>query len=90
MKKIKLISLIFVLILLFTACNTLTNSVDATPEPKYIEETMIEIESGNVDGIHYRIIADKETKVMYIFTKAGYGGGLTAMLNSDGTPKLYE
>ena len=51
---------------------------------------MIEIESGYVEGMHYAILADKETKVMYMFMKTGYGGGLTVMLDSDGTPKLYE
>ena len=27
---------------------------------------------------------------MYLFSKNGYGGGLTTMLNADGTPKLSE
>lgn len=32
------------------------------------------------------IIVDTETGVNYLFYKAGYAGGLTPLLNSDGTP----
>lgn len=33
-----------------------------------------------------RIIKDKETGVCYLFTKSGYGGGLTVLLDSNGKP----
>jgi len=33
---------------------------------------------------------DKETKVMYLYIKSGYSGGLTMLYNADGTPKLYK
>ena len=36
------------------------------------------------------VLYDKETKVMYLFAKSGYGGGLTVLVNADGTPMLYE
>ena len=36
------------------------------------------------------IYIDKETKIMYLWVKNGYGGGLTVMLNADGTPMLWE
>lgn len=36
------------------------------------------------------VLYDKETKVMYLFVKNGYGGGLTVLVNADGTPMLYE
>lgn len=41
-------------------------------------------------GTDARLMYDKETKVMYLFVKEGYGGGLTVLLNPDGTPMLYE
>ena len=37
-----------------------------------------------------RIYVDTETNVMYWYDSHGYGGGLTVMLNADGTPKLYN
>lgn len=36
------------------------------------------------------VYIDKETRVMYLFVKAYYKGGLTVMLNPDGTPMLWE
>ena len=37
-------------------------------------------------GIHMQILVDKVTGVNYLYTGYGYGGGLTPLLNSDGTP----
>jgi hypothetical protein len=33
-----------------------------------------------------KIFVDKETGVNYLFTWAGYGGGLTVLVDSDGKP----
>ena len=33
-----------------------------------------------------RIIVDTETGVNYLYVSNGYGGGLTPLLNADGTP----
>ena len=32
------------------------------------------------------ILVDKETGVNYLYASSGYGGGLTPLLNRDGTP----
>ena len=32
------------------------------------------------------ILVDKQTGVNYLFTQSGYAGGLTPLLNADGTP----
>lgn len=34
------------------------------------------------------IIVDKETGVNYLWVKSGYSGGLTPLLNRDGTPVI--
>ena len=36
------------------------------------------------------LYADKQTNVVYWFTKSGYGQTMTVLLNSDGTPVLYD
>lgn len=36
------------------------------------------------------VITDTETGVQYLFYQCGYGGGLTALLNADGTPDVAE
>ena len=42
------------------------------------------------------ILVDRQTGVNYLYASSGYGGGLTPLLNRDGTPvitpvpKVYE
>lgn len=38
----------------------------------------------------YFILVDKETRVMYLFVKCGYGAGLEVMVDEEGKPMLYE
>lgn len=47
---------------------------------------MVLVESGR----NHLIYADKDTGVMYLYMVSGYGGGLTVMLNADGTPKIWQ
>ena len=42
----------------------------------------------NVDGTCiYYVLVNKETRVMYL---TQYKGGMTVMVNADGSPMLYE
>ena len=42
-------------------------------------------------GFDYNIVYDKETMVMYSISKRPHSKGVvTAMLNADGTPKLWD
>lgn len=50
---------------------------------------MVESQDFNL-STYAQVFYDKETKVMYVFCKMGYGGGLCPMYNSDGTLMLYE
>lgn len=36
------------------------------------------------------ILRDKYTNILYIEYHQGYGGGITIMMNADGTPMLYN
>ena len=53
-------------------------------------------QSGGFAGNNMVIYVDKETGVNYLFSCSGYAGGLTPLLNRDGTPvitplpKTYE
>lgn len=53
-------------------------------------------QSGGFSGNSMAIYVDKETGVNYLFSASGYAGGLTPLLNRDGTPvitlvpKTYE
>ena len=48
------------------------------------EERFIRIHSENM-GCE-QIVIDKKTGVNYLFVQSGYAGGLTPLLNRDGTP----
>lgn len=42
------------------------------------------------DSMSYRIYVDKETKVMYLRTKQGYGEALCVMVDANGKPLLWR
>ena len=45
-------------------------------------------ESGGFSGPSVKILQDTKTGVQYVFTASGYAGGLTPLLNRDGTPVI--
>lgn len=45
-----------------------------------------EVSGGAFDAFQARVLVDRKTGVNYLWTAAGYAGGLTVLLNSDGTP----
>lgn len=64
--------------------NYTTQYVLENPSTNYFE-TILRDMVNNVS-----ILRDKYTNVLYIKYHAGYKGGLTVMLNTDGTPMLYN
>ena len=48
------------------------------------EERFIRVHSENFGS--EMILVDKKTGVNYLFVQSGYAGGLTPLLNPDGTP----
>ena len=48
------------------------------------EERFIKVYSENMGT--EQILVDRKTGVNYLFVSVGYAGGLTALLNRDGTP----
>ena len=47
-----------------------------------------EVHAENRFGIQTKILVDKETGINYLWHTEGYGGGLTVLLNADGTPVI--
>ena len=43
-------------------------------------------DSNGFSGPELRVIVDKKTGVNYLFAASGYAGGLTVLLNRDGSP----
>ena len=46
------------------------------------------VDSGGLTDNYMAIYVDRETGVNYLFHAAGYAGGLTPLLNRDGTPVI--
>ena len=88
-KKIAICIMCGLLTLSFTGCgNTVTPTVgvsDATYNINAEDDMFLRIPS--IDGWIY---VDNETKCQYMFVKHMNAGGLILLVNSDGTPKLYE
>ena len=45
-------------------------------------------QSGGFTGPATYILVDKETGVNYLYAASGYSGGITPLLNRDGTPVI--
>ena len=50
------------------------------------EERFIKVHSENMGS--EMILVDRKTGVNYLFVSSGYAGGLTPLLNRDGTPVI--
>ena len=79
----KIVAIILVLMMscfIFAGCGTKENS-------RFV---IIDSNVESEDRIITALYADKQTNVVYWFTKSGYGQTMTVLLNSDGTPVLYD
>ena len=72
-----------------SGCGSLiTDTTETAPNG---EERFIEIRTDDSAlGSWTDIYVDKETGVMYLFVKNGYGGGLTVMVDEDGKPLIWK
>ncbi len=84
MKKIKLTILIIVMIAMMFILSGCTSSIAET-ENRFKSFGYLGV-GNNGSTMFY----DSKTKVIYIFYKSGYSGGLTVLLDAEGKPLLYE
>lgn len=86
-KKLFLLFLILIIpiCLLFSGCGT-------EKSPSYESNTgrFLLVYSQEKDREKIYILVDTKTRVMYLWCHIGFGGGLTVMLNPDGTPMIWE
>jgi PBP1b-binding outer membrane lipoprotein LpoB len=78
--KKKILAAILVTTLLIAGCG---NKQDTYSEQ---EKSIVKVEN----NIGYSVYVDKDTGVMYLSVDSGYGGGITVMINEDGTPKIWQ
>ena len=83
MKKIIALVLVFALVLVLTACTAATSASEPEYNPFKDRFDSYKVETG------MRVYVDRVTSVCYLWEKSGYGGGLTVMLDTDGSPLIY-
>ena len=80
MKKASVLLMVSMLIVLLCSCSS-EQPQSRTYDSMY---DITEIKSNSW------VYVDTETNVMYWYSGHSYGGGLSIMLNADGSPKLYD
>ena len=81
MKKLILICLIVLMV--FAGCNKIDRIGDADNDTSMF--VLIE------DGIYWKVVYHRETKVMYIVSDGSYNKGtFVVMVDADGKPLLYK
>ena len=85
MKK-RILTIVMVVMMLFNLVGCSTSSVENVNEN---QPTSMFVLVENTAS--WRIVYHKETKVMYAVSASSYNyGNFTLLINSDGTPMLYE
>lgn len=89
MKK-KVIALIFlatVLSSVLTGCNYAEVEKTYDTEAENLTSMFVEVE----EGYNWKVVYDKETKVMYAVSNSGYNyGNFTLLVDENGNPKLWD
>ena len=90
----KIIVLVLILILLFTTIACVNGEIIINDSERAFAQLTnsndyfsLEIVERTTDTY---ILRDRNTDVLYLFINAGHGKTMCPILNSDGTPKLYE
>lgn len=88
MKKIFVIVLLIAVVLLTAGCDNSTVMKEADISVDKDKFSMfVEVETGP----HWKVFYDRETLCMYVMSEGSSNfGTFTLLVNSDGTPKLWE
>ena len=54
---------------------------------KNVDHTLVQIDDATGSWSHCDVFYDKDTRIMYL---VNYHGGITVMVNPDGSPRLYK
>lgn len=84
MRKVILILVLVFMLLILCGCSSNSNATNDE------NNRFVKISDTDIDFLNDAIIFyDKETKIQYLYVDGDRSGGLTILLNSDGTPLLY-
>lgn len=86
-KVIALMFSVFALSTVLTGCNYATTEKTYDTEDENIKSMFIEVEDAGL----WKVVFDKETKVMYVVSNGGYNSGnFTLLVDENGNPKLWD
>lgn len=87
MKKIFALLATLMLSITLAGCNTNRAEISESAQNADVASRFVIIEESGV----WNVVADRETKVMYAVSRGTYNqGNFTMLVDSDGTPLLYE
>lgn len=84
--KVVLVSIVMSLIMIFSV-GCIENSPDNTITAG---DRFVILKERTTANTVYVEMYDKNTKVMYVYIKLAYSGSLTMLVDSDGSPLLYQ
>lgn len=90
MKKIIVLILVMALVLSLAACGVETENENEKSARFVVVGERVHFEDGTTTPCSGRIFVDMETGVMYLKVVGSYESGMTAILNADGTPMIWE
>ena len=89
MKKLLLVFFIIMFPFCLLGCQRMprASNCEVVKQDRFI---IVKQYSGGGFYFDYFIVADKETKVMYLLIYSGYRAGITALLDENGEIQFYE
>jgi len=82
MRVVSLVLVLFMLAAVLTSCGT--ESEAGEPNPFEDRFAVCKV------SIYLEVIVDRLTGICYLYNDNGSDGGMTVLLDTDGTPLLYE
>lgn len=87
MKKLKYLAVIVLVCAVFSSCSYVGMKRESETDPAEQLSMFVEVEK----YLTWQVVYHKETKVMYAVSSINAPGGFfTLLVNSDGTPQLWE
>jgi hypothetical protein len=82
MRVVPLVLVLVMLALVLTSCSMESEACEPNPFDNRFAECKV--------SIYSRVIVDSLTGVCYLYHDGGNDGGMTVLLDADGTPLTYE
>lgn len=90
MKKISSIIIFITMLFTFTACNSTRSNDEYEQKEQEFRFVRVCVNNNTTNTFSERLYIDTETGIMYVALYDGGHRGLSVVMNTDGTPMIYE